>query len=250
MLHLMQGADPRVLWSTFALAPRPDRRLRVRYVERIGDAPLDPVIAASCRRALSDLEASGVAVEEGALPFDIARLNALWPEIGKIGLARLFAADPALAARASEPYRMMAEEGARTPATLLAEIVERVQALRNAASAAFAEIDLIVTPSAAAMPWAADAVYPEMIDGQPVGPRGHAVYSGWVNAAALPGLSLPVDPAPDGLPIGLHLVAGFGHDGLLLDLAEAMEARRPFVRWPVLPGSIVQGPISPTEAGR
>ncbi|AWN45934.1 amidase [Methylobacterium terrae] len=237
MLHLMQGADPRVLWSTFAAPGRPDRPLRARYVERIGDAPLDPVIASACRRALTDLEALGVAVEEGPLPFEIAALNALWPEIGKIGIARLFEADPALAARASAPYRAMAAEGARAPATLLAEILERVQALRNAANAAFTEVDLVLTPSAAAMPWAADAVHPEVIDGRPVGPRGHAVYSGWVNAAALPGLSLPVDPAPDGMPIGLHLVAGFGRDDLLLDLAEAMEARRPFAdRWPALPG--------------
>ncbi|MET7248364.1 amidase [Methylobacterium sp. EM32] len=237
MLSLLQGADPRVLWSTFTPVPRPERPSRARYVERIGDAPLDPVVAASCRRALADLAALGVAIEEGPLPFEIDGLNALWPEIGKIGLARLFEADPALAARASAPYRAMAEEGARAPATLLAAIIERVQALRNAANAAFADLDLIVTPSAAAMPWAADAVYPEVIDGQPVGPRGHAVYSGWVNAAALPALSLPVDPAPDGMPVGLHLVAGFGRDDLLLDLAEALERRRPFAdRWPVLPG--------------
>ncbi len=238
MLHLMQGADPRVLWSSFAPDPAPERRLRARYVERIGDAPLDPVIAASCRRALGHLDALGVEIEEGPLPFEIAGLNALWPEIGKIGLARLFEADPALAARASAPYRAMAEEGALAPATRLAAILERVQALRNAANAAFAEIDLLVTPAAAAMPWAAEAVYPEVIDGRTVGPRGHAVYSGWVNAAALPGLSLPVDPAPDGMPIGLHLVAGFGRDDLILDLAEALERRHPFAdRWPVLPGT-------------
>jgi aspartyl-tRNA(Asn)/glutamyl-tRNA(Gln) amidotransferase subunit A len=96
------------------------------------------------------------------------------------------------------------------------------------------------------MPWAADAVYPEVIEGRPVGPRGHAVYSGWVNAAALPALSLPVDPAPDGMPIGLHLVAGFGRDDGLLDLAEAMERRRPFAdRWPALPE-----PGRPAEAAR
>ena len=89
------------------------------------------------------------------------------------------------------------------------------------------------------MPWTADAVYPEVIDGRPVGPRGHAVYSGWVNAAALPAVSLPVDPAPDGMPIGIHLVAGFGRDDLLLDVAEALESRRPFAdRWPVLPGEV------------
>ncbi|GJD51413.1 Acylamidase [Methylobacterium crusticola] len=238
VLAIMAGADPRVLWSTFRAGPsRPERPLRAIYVERLGDAPVDPAIAASCRRALDDLRALGVGVEEGPLPFAVDALNALWPEIGRIGLAHLFAADPALAARASAPYRAMAQEGAGAPATLLMGILERVRALRDAASAAFAEMDLIVTPATAAQPWPADAVFPPTIDGQAVGPRGHAVYSGWVNAAALPALSLPIDPAPDGMPVGLHLVAGFGRDRLLLDVAEAMERRRPWSqRWPVPPG--------------
>ncbi|MFE1600178.1 amidase [Methylobacterium sp. ID0610] len=239
VLALMEGADPRVLWSRLQPPPvPPGRPLRAVYVERIGDAPLDPVIAASCRAALDDLRACGVTLAEGELPVDIAELNELWPEIGRIGLAHLFASDPALAARASAPYRAMAEEGARAPATRLCRILDLVQRLRNAASAVFTEIDLIVTPAIAALSWPADAVFPPVIAGQAVGPRGHAVYSGWVNAAALPGLSLPVDPSPEGLPIGLHLVAGFGRDHLLLDVAEAMERRRPWTqRWPALPGA-------------
>lgn len=239
VLALMAGTDPRVLWSGFhPIAERPARRLRARYVERIGDAPLDPAIAASCRAALDDLRACGVAVEEGALPVDIAELNDLWPEIGRIGLAGLFATDPALGAQASEPYRAMAQEGARAPVTRLCRILDVVRTLRDAASAAFAELDLVVTPAIAALSWPAGEVYPPEIDGRPVGPRGHAVYSGWVNAAALPGLSLPVAPSPDGLPVGLHLVAGFGRDGLLLDVAEAMERRRPWAdRRPRIPGA-------------
>jgi aspartyl-tRNA(Asn)/glutamyl-tRNA(Gln) amidotransferase subunit A len=150
----------------------------------------------------------------------------------------LFAADPALGAQASEPYRAMAQEGARAPVTRLCRILDVVRTLRDAASAAFVELDLVVTPAIAALSWPAGEVYPPEIDGRPVGPRGHAVYSGWVNAAALPGLSLPVAPSPDGLPVGLHLVAGFGHDGLLLDVAEAMERRRPWAdRRPRIPGA-------------
>ncbi|ACA18402.1 Amidase [Methylobacterium sp. 4-46] len=240
VLALMAGPDPRVLWSRFPTPPAaPPRPLRALYVERLGDAPLDPAIAASCREALDDLASCGATVTEGRFPLDVAALNDLWPEIGRIGLARLFAEDPALGRRASEPYRAMAEEGARAPATRLARILDRVASLRDAASALFAEIDLLVTPAIAALSWPAAEVCPARIDGRPVGPRGHAIYTGWVNAAALPAISLPVAPSPDGLPIGLQLVAGYGADGLLLDVAEAMERRRPWAhRRPEVGGRI------------
>ncbi|RVU14734.1 amidase [Methylobacterium oryzihabitans] len=238
VLDLMAGPDPRVLWSGFPRgAGRPERPLRARYVERLGDHPVDPVIAAACRRALGALAGCGLAIEEGPLPVEVGALNAAWPEIGRIGLAHLFAADPALEAGASEPYRAMAAQGRAIPATRLWQILDWVRTLRDAAAAAFAEIDLVLTPICAAQPWPAGEEYPPVIDGQAVGPRGHAIYSGWVNAAGLPGLSVPVDPAPDGMPIGLHLVAGYGRDRLLLDVAAAFERARPWAdRWPALNG--------------
>jgi len=57
-------------------------------------------------------------------------------------------------------------------------------------------------------------------------------YVGWLplaNATGVPGISLPSTPSDEGLPIGVQLVAGWGHELTLLDLAEAYEEARP---WP------------------
>jgi aspartyl-tRNA(Asn)/glutamyl-tRNA(Gln) amidotransferase subunit A len=101
--------------------------------------------------------------------------------------------------------------------------------------ALFADVDVIVLPSAAALPWPAQDAFPGTIDGQEVGPRGHAVYTGWVNAAGLPGLALPCEPSREGLPIGMQLIGPYGADDSLLDLASAFEAAQPWsARWPEL----------------
>jgi aspartyl-tRNA(Asn)/glutamyl-tRNA(Gln) amidotransferase subunit A len=62
-----------------------------------------------------------------------------------------------------------------------------------------------------------------VIAGQAVGARGHAVFTGWVNAAGLPGLNVPVD-FDGGMPIGLQLIGPFGSDVALMELGEAFES--------------------------
>ena len=58
-----------------------------------------------------------------------------------------------------------------------------------------------------------------MIDGRPAGPRDHAIFTGWVNIAGVPAISLPIGVSRSGLPIGAQLAAGFGADASLLDFA-------------------------------
>jgi aspartyl-tRNA(Asn)/glutamyl-tRNA(Gln) amidotransferase subunit A len=93
--------------------------------------------------------------------------------------------------------------------------------------------DAILTPAAAALPWPADQVAPPTIDGQSVGPRGHAVFTNFANLAGLPGIALPCEASGTGLPIGFQLVGAPGSDGLLCALAAEWERAQPWAgRWP------------------
>ena len=209
--------------------------LRVLYVERMGDAPLDPQIAASVSRAVEQLASLGHRVETGALPLDLDFFTLAWPQIGQMGLASMFDQHPDWEQQASPKYQDMAELGRQLPAARLWQIVDRVKQLRRECVALFERVDVLVMPSVAALPWPAEAAFPTHIDGHEVGPRGHAIYTGWVNAAGLPSLAVPTAPSREGLPIGLQLIGAYGNDDMLLELGAAFEAVAPWAhRWPKL----------------
>jgi aspartyl-tRNA(Asn)/glutamyl-tRNA(Gln) amidotransferase subunit A len=239
LFEVMRGpaaVDRSSLSAAFASqGTKPAAPLRVLYVERFGSAPLDPQIARSVGRAVARLAELGHRVRTGALPLDLDFYAEAWPQIGQAGLAQMFERHPQWAAQASPKYLAMAEQGRAIPAARLWQILEQVRKLRRDTLALFADTDVIVLPSAAALPWKAEDAFPAQIDGQAVGPRGHAVYTGWVNAAGLPGLALPCEPSTEGLPIGMQLVGPYGADDLLLDLGDAYEAAHPWAqRWPAL----------------
>lgn len=214
---------------------RPASSLRVLYVERFGSSPVDPQIAASVRQAVQQLQALGHRVGEGALPLDLDFYAEAWPQIGQAGLAQLFERQPDWAQQASPKYLEMAENGRQIGAARLWQMLEQVKKLRRDSVTLFDDVDVIVLPSAAALPWKAEDAYPTRIDGHEVGPRGHAVYTGWVNAAGLPALALPCAPSAEGLPIGMQVVGRYGSDDMLLDLGAAYEAAHPWSdRWPAL----------------
>ena len=230
------AADRSSMAAAWAAAqPRPAAPLRVLYVEHLNGNPLDRQIADSCRRAVQRFSDLGHRVEHGALPLDVSFMLEAWPQIGQVGLAAMFDEHPDWEAQASLKYRESAELGRSVSGPRVWQIVERVRRLRAESATLFERVDVILMPAAAALPWPAAMPYPAVIDGQEVGPRGHAVYTGWVNAAGLPGLAVPASPSVEGLPIGLQLIGAYGSDNLLLDLGEAYEAVAPWAdRWPEL----------------
>lgn len=218
-----------------AAQPWPQPPLRLLYVEQLNDNPLDAQIRARCREAVQQLAALDHRVEEGALPLDVAFVLEAWPQIGQVGLAAMFDRHPEWEVQASAKYRDAANAGRQVSGSRLWQIMERVRRLRSDSAAMFERVDVIVMPAAAALPWPAHEAYPTLIDGHEVGPRGHAAYTGWVNAAGLPGLALPARPSSEGLPIGIQLIGPYGQDDLLLDLGAAYEAQAPWAdRWPAL----------------
>lgn len=207
--------------------------LRILYVPTFDDAPVDHEVAASCSRAAEAFRRLGHIVSVGEMPLDIGFVAQAWPFIGQVGLARLFSQRPDWRVGASPKYLEIAAQGEAHGAARLWSVQEQVQALRRDCAKVFQEYDVLITPAAAALPWAAQDAFPSVIAGCPVGPRGHAVFTGWINAAGLPAMALPTEPSASGLPIGIQLVGAYGADDLLFELGAAYEEIAPWAnRWP------------------
>jgi aspartyl-tRNA(Asn)/glutamyl-tRNA(Gln) amidotransferase subunit A len=209
--------------------------LRVLYVDAMGENPVDPEIRARCAKAAERIGAMGHEVTNGKLPFAVDDVLAAWSQLGGMGLAMLARVEPGFARLASPSFVAMADAGAGAPASRAIEIMDSLQRFRAEVGRVFATVDVIATPCTAAQPWAADVEYPAVIDGRSAASRGHAIFTGWVNACGHPAISIPVEPDSRGMPIGLQLVGDFGAESLLLDLAAQFEADQPWAaRWPAM----------------
>ena len=231
LLAVVEGPDIGDMssWAAQALRARPDGAhapLRMLYAATLDAAPVDPGIAAACARAVRQGCAEhGHRLEHGALPLDLQALNQGWPRVAQMGLAQMFDAHPEWGAQASEKYRAIARQGMERGAAELWQLLDTTAQLRRDCAQMFMQWDVVAMPCTAAQPWPAREAYPAEIDGRAVGPRGHAVFTGWVNAAGLPAISVPVGFDANGLPIGLQLVARPGAEPLLLQLAQQLQPR-------------------------
>jgi aspartyl-tRNA(Asn)/glutamyl-tRNA(Gln) amidotransferase subunit A len=212
LMRVMTDADPRdPLSAPFAdkpfEVPEAAPRCRIAYVPRFGDSPVDPEIAASVATAARRLAALGHRVDEPA-GFDLHDgVNRLaWPVISQTGLAWLIEEHPEGEALLSEPLRPMLESARKLSAARYLGALDEVARLRRRFAAMFEQVEVLMTPTTAALPWPATEVYPPRIDDREVGPRGHAVFTAFVNAAGLPAITIPADPSGAGLPIGFQLI--------------------------------------------
>lgn len=207
-------------------------RRRILYVPRLGEAPCDPPIIATCDAVAARFAELGHVVVEDGLPFDISTLNELWPIVGRVALSWLRERETEFNRLADSKYVEWADSGARTSGRDLYAFLDHVEHLRKAARDAFQQWDAIIMPSCAAMPWRAEEPFPAVIDGKPVGSRGHAIYTAWVNAVHAPAIAIPAGQN-DGIPIGCQMVGRIGSESMLLDLAEEYESRYLETRsWP------------------
>jgi len=232
MLTVLSGVSPedRSSWRrpTEPIGSAEPRSRTVLCVTELNDAPVDSEIRRQVEAAAGILNDADTRIEHGSLPLDLSPINEVWREVGQIGLARLAERHPDWLAQASPAYRETAEAGARLSATRLWEINERVMAFRREVDAMFLELDALIMPSIAALSWPAEQAFPPTIEGRPVDPRGHAIFTGWVNAAGNPAVSLPTAPATSGLPIGCQFIGPWGAEADLLALAHTYAARQPW----------------------
>ncbi len=219
---------------------------RILFVNEFAGSPVDREIAESVAEAAAHLAGLGHAVEVGEAPFDVEALGRIWSVVGDAGLAWLLRDKGDIASRIGSDLAVMAAQGGRLSAAEYVEALDVARNIQQTLGAAFTNVDLIVTPTAAALPWPAAKSHPPVIDGKPVGPRGHAVFTAFANAAGCPAISLPCRPADNGLPIGFQLVARYGADELLLRIAAQYERAHPWAdRWPTL--AETAGTVDPAD---
>jgi aspartyl-tRNA(Asn)/glutamyl-tRNA(Gln) amidotransferase subunit A len=203
-------------------------KCRIRFIKKFAESPVDPEIDRSVERAAKFLAEQGHIVEEGEVPFELEPLNQAWAVISQTGLAWLLRSFTDWYGKITPALEEMAKNGEKRTGSEVFAALDAVRDLRRSISVFFEDYDIILTPSAAALPWPATEPFPSQIAGENVGPRGHAVFTGFVNMAGCPGINVPAAPSATGVPIGFQLVAAPGRDGLLCALAEQYEALLPW----------------------
>lgn len=88
----------------------------------------------------------------------------------------------------------------------------------------FEDHDLLITPAASVAPFAHDAVYPAVIDGEAL--NGYLIWEAiaWgITLTQCPAVVIPCGRDAGGLPFGIQIVGPHLRDGWLLDVAHTLE---------------------------
>jgi aspartyl-tRNA(Asn)/glutamyl-tRNA(Gln) amidotransferase subunit A len=204
--------------------PPPPEGLRILYIPQFGNWQVDAPVAESCAEAARNMAALGHRVEEGTLPVDLELFEKHWPTFTAAGLAWLLRGRE-WRGRIGAIYEEMADRGATLTASDYIDGLTVFRELQAQFAGAFRKWDILMTPSAGALPWPAEKF----------GPPHNRAFTGIVNAGGLPGMNVPCEPSPDGLPIGFQLIGPYGGDWLLVAMARQYEAAHPWAdRWPLL----------------
>lgn len=216
---VLRGAEACDLRSLAAHVPSRafPARPRVGFFSSVGAAPVDPRIRAAADGFARALEMEGCSIEPIAAPFDIEEIHAVWATIARPGLAWHLAGHPGAMEQIGENARTMAAAGAGISAIDYVDALARCFEIRSQAGLFLEPYDFILCPAMAALAWPAGDAFPPIINGKPVGPRGHSIFTTWMNLAGVCGTSVPVAIAPDAGGIGMQLTAAAGRDLDLLD---------------------------------
>jgi len=237
LFRAMAGPDRRDQTSLcFGDAPLPEHlpsialpRSRIHCLFSIGEAPIDNDIRANVQAAAQTFESLGHFVEEVKTPFDLSEIERIWSTLSTAGLARIVAPHSNWRSLVHPGTKTLAERGLTVSIEDYINALDSVQELRSRLATYFETADFLLMPTSASLPWALGEPYPSQINGREVGPRAAAIFATFVNAAALPAISIPVAPSCNGLPIGMQLVGPFGADLAIFRLAKLFEEAAPWI---------------------
>ena len=222
-----------------AAISRPPRRLRVAICDTtLTGEPIHPEVAEAVRATGRLLEALGHVVEPARPRADVPEMMRAWTDIVGVGTA--------LSIRSKlgdRPPRADEVEGVGRGAWAHAQGLHPTRYLqavgqihdfgRQMAGFFDAGPDVLLTATLAEPPAKVGRFAHETEDyvGYRIGPHGIFAYSPFCavfNASGQPAASLPLGWSASGLPIGVHLAAGYGEDELLISLCAEVERAAPW----------------------
>ncbi len=217
--------------------------LRIGFSPDLGVYPVDPAVAEMVQQAVAAFELAGAEVVpvDITIPHSQQELSDLWCRMicavsasafdgfrhQGVDLERDFANDL--------PERLL-EGVAQARKMSLAEL-QADQAMRttvyDALQTAFSTVDLIVTPTVAALPVLNESrgstVGPNQVAGQAVDPLIGWCMTYFTNFSGHPAASCPAGLA-NGLPVGLQIIGRRWADATVLAASAAFEAARPWAQ--------------------
>ena len=234
----LAGPDPRDPCSMRFPPPpdvTPDRWLRIGWFTAIGNEGATPEVAASVAAAVGGLAGANCEVAPVSAPFNLGALRAFHAVLTAAAAARVVVRFPdRWRAETCENVRAAAERGLAISAAAYVDALDALAAWRADMTAAWGDYDALIVPTAAAPAWRAEDEAPPGLT-----PATQGMFGAWVNAAGLPGISVPGQPHPDGRPIGVQIVAPFGHDAVVLEIAQRLETLTPWAdRWPAMASTV------------
>jgi len=138
---------------------------------------------------------------------------------------------------------------ARTSATVTAPSIGRIWKQRarfeQEVAAWFDDVDVLLTPTTAVTAYVAEGPMPSQIQGVEVSPAMNTPFTMLANLCWNPAISVPAGVAPDGLPVGLQIVARRHRDEVALRLARIFEQARPWPRLAPVAAPVASALASP-----
>jgi amidase len=230
--HATQATGPDAQFTPEPLVTGPGAaKLRIGAQAMGNGTPPHPEVARVFDEAVRMLERTlGHKVVQQPLAVDIAKTSEAFGVAWGVGAARAVADVEKHLGRAPGPDDLepLTISWAQTARTAGMEGIMRAQGaleeLANRYLAQFESIDIYMTPTLGRPPVRIGELGPTRPYPEVAGLLNDYVrYTPLENVAGVPAISLPIGMSRDGLPIGIQFAAQPGREGLLLQLAYALE---------------------------
>ncbi|MFT4561186.1 MAG: amidase [Gammaproteobacteria bacterium] len=196
---------------------------RFAWSPDLGHGPVDPVVTSVLEQFLPVIDALGGTVELDQP--DLHDAGAIFNTFRAWAFVERFRDDYAKHRdRMKDTVRWNIEEGSKLSLADLSAATINHSALVARVATFFDRYDFLVCPAAAVPPFAIEQEWVTSINGQQL-----PTYLDWmavcwaITVTGCPAISIPAGFTPDGLPIGIQIVAPRGRDRELLEVAYVLE---------------------------